>query len=78
MQGAEMSSAALKAVDIVRGFQGLRVLCIGDAMLDTYVEGTATRLCKEGPVPVLEQVSQEHVPGGAANTAANCRRWARM
>jgi len=66
-----MSSAAMKAVDIVRGFQGLRVLCIGDAMLDTYVDGTATRLCKEGPVPVLEQVSQEHVPGGAANTAAN-------
>jgi D-beta-D-heptose 7-phosphate kinase/D-beta-D-heptose 1-phosphate adenosyltransferase len=59
------------AIDIVRGFQGLRALVIGDAMLDAYVEGTATRLCKEGPVPVLEHSVEEHAPGGAANVAAN-------
>ena len=32
-------------VDLVRRFRGLRVLVIGDAMLDTYLEGTASRLC---------------------------------
>jgi D-beta-D-heptose 7-phosphate kinase / D-beta-D-heptose 1-phosphate adenosyltransferase len=61
------------AMDVVRGFQGLRALVIGDAMLDTYLEGDATRLCKEGPVPVLEKTAVIHAPGGAANTAANLR-----
>jgi D-beta-D-heptose 7-phosphate kinase/D-beta-D-heptose 1-phosphate adenosyltransferase len=61
------------AVDVVRGFQGLRALVVGDAMLDTYLEGDATRLCKEGPVPVLEKTAVVHAPGGAANTAANLR-----
>jgi len=60
-------------VDVVRGHLGLRVLIVGDAMLDTYVEGTAARLCKEGPVPVLERSTSENVPGGAANAAANLR-----
>lgn len=59
------------SVDLVRGFQGLRALVIGDAMLDVYIEGSATRLCKEGPVPVLEKAAEEHAPGGAANAAAN-------
>lgn len=61
----------LNAVDAVRGFAGLRALVIGDAMLDTYLEGTATRLCKEGPVPVVRRDSVERAPGGAANAAAN-------
>jgi len=61
----------LSNVDVVRGFQGLRALVIGDAMLDTYLEGTATRLCKEGPVPVVRKVAEERAPGGAANAAAN-------
>ena len=59
------------AVDVVRGFQGLRALVLGDAMLDSYLEGTATRLCKEGPVPVVAKVAEARVPGGGANAAAN-------
>src|SRR4051812_40685369 len=59
------------AVDIVRGFPGLRVLVVGDAMLDTWLEGEAIRLCKEAPVPVVREASTTHCPGGAANTAAN-------
>lgn len=61
------------AVNLVRGFRHLRALVIGDAMLDTYLEGTATRLCREGPVPVARRTAELHVPGGAANTAANLR-----
>src|SRR6266516_1464708 len=60
-------------VDLVRRFRGLRVLVIGDAMLDTYLEGTASRLCREGPVPVVRKTGEHCVPGGAANTAANLR-----
>lgn len=59
------------ATEIVRRFRGLRAVVIGDAMLDSYVEGTAARLCSEGPVPVVSTLSERHVPGGAANTAAN-------
>src|SRR6266581_5829116 len=61
------------AVDLVRRFRGLRALVIGDAMLDTYLEGTAARLCSEGPVPVVRKLAEQRVPGGAANTAANLR-----
>jgi D-beta-D-heptose 7-phosphate kinase / D-beta-D-heptose 1-phosphate adenosyltransferase len=59
------------AVDIVRGFPGLRVVVIGDAMLDTWLEGDAIRLCKEAPVPVVREASTTRCAGGAANTAAN-------
>ncbi len=59
------------AVDIVRGFPGLRVLVVGDAMLDTWLEGEAIRLCKEAPVPIVREASTTRCAGGAANTAAN-------
>src|SRR5947209_16387148 len=61
------------AVNLVRGFRHLQVLVIGDAMLETYLEGTAARLCSEGPVPVVHKTTEHRVPGGAANTAANLR-----
>ena len=61
----------VSVVDIVRGFPGLRVLVIGDAMLDTWLEGDAIRLCKEAPVPVVREASTTRCAGGAANTAAN-------
>jgi D-beta-D-heptose 7-phosphate kinase/D-beta-D-heptose 1-phosphate adenosyltransferase len=61
------------AVDLVRRFRGLRALVIGDAMLDTYLEGTASRLCREGPVPVVRKTREYRIPGGAANTATNLR-----
>lgn len=54
-------------------FRQLRALVIGDAMLDSYIEGEASRLCREGPVPVVYKKSELHLPGGAANTAANLR-----
>ncbi|HEX6799865.1 MAG TPA: D-glycero-beta-D-manno-heptose 1-phosphate adenylyltransferase [Ktedonobacterales bacterium] len=61
------------AIDLVRRFRELRALVIGDAMLDTYCEGTASRICSEGPVPVVRKTSEYRAPGGAANTAANLR-----
>ncbi|MDP9350948.1 MAG: PfkB family carbohydrate kinase, partial [Chloroflexota bacterium] len=58
-------------LNIVSHFQNLRALVIGDLMLDSYLEGRASRLCREGPVPVISRTHEERVPGGAANTAAN-------
>ena len=66
-----MTDRSLSSVDVVRGFRGLRALVVGDAMLDTYLEGTAARLCKEGPVPVVTKAAEARAPGGAANVAAN-------
>jgi rfaE bifunctional protein kinase chain/domain len=51
--------------------RGARVLVVGDFMLDEYIEGRATRISQEAPVMVIRQSSSRHVPGGAANVAAN-------
>jgi rfaE bifunctional protein kinase chain/domain len=50
---------------------GRRVLVIGDVFLDEYLTGTATRMSREAPVPVLEFESRRLIPGGAANPAMN-------
>jgi D-beta-D-heptose 7-phosphate kinase/D-beta-D-heptose 1-phosphate adenosyltransferase len=50
---------------------GLRVLVVGDVMLDEYLHGVARRISPEAPVPVVELHERSFVPGGAANTAAN-------
>ncbi|MGI5835208.1 MAG: PfkB family carbohydrate kinase [Chloroflexota bacterium] len=63
----------LTEVEAVRRFSQLRVLVVGDAMLDSYYIGSASRLSPEGPVPVVQSRGREHLPGGAANTAANAR-----
>jgi rfaE bifunctional protein kinase chain/domain/rfaE bifunctional protein nucleotidyltransferase chain/domain len=49
----------------------LRVVVIGDAILDGWLTGSSERLCPEAPVPVVDVSSASHVPGGAANTAVN-------
>lgn len=59
------------AVELVRRFRRVRAVVLGDAILDTYLRGTAERLCVEGPVPVVRKVEEQQLPGGAANTAAN-------
>ncbi len=58
-------------IDVVQRFRHLRVLVIGDVMLDSYLEGSAGRICSEGPVPVVHKSAEERVPGGAGNVAAN-------
>ena len=52
---------------------GQRILVAGDAMLDAYVSGHATRISPEAPVPVVGVSGRRYVPGGAANVAANIR-----
>nr|HPL30282.1 PfkB family carbohydrate kinase [Anaerolineae bacterium] len=59
------------AIPAVRRFTGRRMLVVGDALLDAYLHGQATRVCSEAPVPVVEARYKTVAPGGAANTAAN-------
>jgi D-beta-D-heptose 7-phosphate kinase/D-beta-D-heptose 1-phosphate adenosyltransferase len=57
--------------DLIDRFAGLNALVIGEAILDTYLEGSAGRLAREAPVPVVTVARRLDLPGGAANTAVN-------
>jgi rfaE bifunctional protein kinase chain/domain len=56
---------------LFENFNDLRVLIIGDVMVDAYVWGRATRLSPEAPVPVVHVARTENRLGGAANVALN-------
>ncbi|MEM6900181.1 MAG: D-glycero-beta-D-manno-heptose 1-phosphate adenylyltransferase [Pseudomonadota bacterium] len=64
-----MAGQDLKSV--ILGAAQLDVLCVGDAMLDTFVYGDVERISPEAPVPVLRESHHAKMPGGAANTARN-------
>ncbi len=50
---------------------GLKVLVIGDLMLDRYWFGEVDRISPEAPVPVVRVARREDRLGGAANVARN-------
>ena len=52
-------------------FSQLRILVVGDAMLDEYWFGDTSRISPEAPVPVVRTQSKKQRPGGAANVAVN-------
>ena len=51
----------------------LKVMVMGDIILDHYVWGNVTRISPEAPVPVVEIYKETYTAGGAANVAANVR-----
>lgn len=51
----------------------LKVLIIGDLILDHYIWGDASRISPEAPVPVIEVDHDSYTAGGAANVALNIR-----
>jgi D-glycero-beta-D-manno-heptose-7-phosphate kinase len=57
--------------DIISRLSQPRIMVIGDVVLDEYLYGTATRLSREAPIPVLEFVRRASIPGAAANPAHN-------
>jgi D-beta-D-heptose 7-phosphate kinase / D-beta-D-heptose 1-phosphate adenosyltransferase len=63
----------INMADLIGMFSGLKLLVIGEAMLDRYLIGTAGMLCREAPVPLVSLTEQIDAPGGAANTATNVR-----
>jgi rfaE bifunctional protein kinase chain/domain len=52
---------------------GVRVLVVGDVMLDRYWFGEVNRISPEAPVPVVKVERTEERLGGAANVARNAR-----
>jgi D-beta-D-heptose 7-phosphate kinase/D-beta-D-heptose 1-phosphate adenosyltransferase len=53
------------------GFHDVRILVVGDLMLDRYILGEVDRISPEAPVPVLRHAHRYERPGGAANVAMN-------
>jgi D-beta-D-heptose 7-phosphate kinase/D-beta-D-heptose 1-phosphate adenosyltransferase len=57
--------------DIFSKFSKVKILVIGDVMLDRYWWGSVDRISPEAPVPVVRLNSADTAAGGAANVAAN-------
>ena len=53
------------------GWRRVRVLVVGDVMLDKYIWGDVQRISPEAPVPAVRATWHNERPGGAANVAMN-------
>jgi len=58
-------------MSILDRFAKVKVLVVGDIMLDRYWWGTVRRISPEAPVPVVDLQKSTFAAGGAANVAAN-------
>lgn len=52
-------------------FSDVKVLLIGDFMIDHYIIGNSNRMSPEAPVPVVIPEDEYFIPGGAGNVAMN-------
>jgi D-beta-D-heptose 7-phosphate kinase/D-beta-D-heptose 1-phosphate adenosyltransferase len=64
-----MSSQNFK--EIIDGFKKAKVLVVGDIIVDHYLWGKVTRISPEAPVPVVEVMKEDFIPGGSGNVAHN-------
>lgn len=67
-------SLAIEAANLLQGierFGGVRLLVVGDIMLDRFIWGRVRRISPEAPVPVVEVESETQMLGGAANVVHN-------
>ena len=64
-------SARSKLARSLEALQGVRVLCVGDLMLDRYVYGAVERISPEAPIPILHVGDETVMLGGAGNVARN-------
>ncbi len=56
---------------LLEAFAGLRLLVVGDLVLDEYVFGEVERISPEAPVPVVQVREEAQALGGAGNVARN-------
>lgn len=64
-----MTKSALE--DFFKQLPQLKVVVVGDVMVDAYAWGFSERMSPEAPVPVLQIRETEYRLGGAANVALN-------
>jgi rfaE bifunctional protein kinase chain/domain len=60
-----------RLLDAVDRFPDVRVLVVGDVMLDEFIWGTVDRISPEAPVPVVNVTAETRLLGGAANVVNN-------
>ena len=60
-----------RAKEITAGFEGKRIIVLGDLMLDEFIWGKVRRISPEAPVPVVEVEKQTVALGGAGNVTSN-------
>jgi D-beta-D-heptose 7-phosphate kinase/D-beta-D-heptose 1-phosphate adenosyltransferase len=60
---------------LLAGFSSLRILVLGDLMLDEFIWGNVSRISPEAPVPIVNVTGESYYPGGAANVARNLREF---
>jgi D-glycero-beta-D-manno-heptose-7-phosphate kinase len=65
--------AASRAQTIIAALKSVRLLVLGDVMIDQFIVGRVSRISPEAPVPVVAFHREEYRAGGAANVALNAR-----
>ena len=60
-------------LEILERFHEVRILVIGDFILDQFVWGSVKRISPEAPVPVVKVERESFMPGGSLNVANNIR-----
>ena len=55
---------------LIDGFSRVRILCIGDVMLDKFLYGSVSRISPEAPVPIMKMDRETRMLGGAGSRAA--------
>ena len=63
----------MNSKELFNAFQDLKVLIIGDSMIDAYYSGSVERISPEAPVPIVNLRKKEYRLGGAANVALNAK-----
>ncbi len=66
-----LHSSADEVAALLHAVGGLRMLCVGDVMLDRFVDGRVERVSPEAPIPILSVEGEAEMPGGAGNVARN-------
>lgn len=56
---------------VIERFSDVKLLCIGDIMLDRFVYGSVDRISPEAPIPVMKQTHESSMLGGAGNVVRN-------
>ena len=61
----------MNITDILSSIKNKRIMVVGDAMLDCYIEGAVMRISPEAPVPIMKNAKTTKLAGGSANVARN-------
>ncbi len=64
-------SSATDLTRVLDRLVDIRVLCIGDIMLDRFIYGSVARISPEAPIPIFTAVREERMLGGAGNVVRN-------